>query len=143
MSEFSENLKELMSERGFTQTSLAAAMHTCSSKISSYCTGKRAPNYDTFVCLIDFFHCSADFLLGMKEYPNEDVPYLPVRPFGERLRALLKEKSMSQYLFIKHTKISWGVFYNWLSGKRKPSLDNIIKLAEFFDCPVDFILGRI
>ena len=143
LSKLSENLKELMSERGFTQTSLAEAMHTCSSKISSYCTGKRAPNYDTFVCLIDFFHCSADFLLGLKDYPNEDISYHPVRPFGERLRALLKEKGMSQYLFIKQTKISWGVFYNWLSGKRKPSLDNILKLAEFFDCPVDFILGRI
>ena len=143
LSKLSENLKELMSERGFTQTSLAEEMHTCSSKISSYCTGKRAPNYDTFVCLIDFFHCSADFLLGLKDYPNEDISYLPVRPFGERLRALLKEKGMSQYLFIKQTKISWGVFYNWMSGKSKPSVDNLAKIADSFDCSVDVLLGRV
>ncbi len=55
LSKLSENLQELMSERGLTQTSLAEAMHTCSSKISSYLTEKRAPNYDTFVGFIEFF----------------------------------------------------------------------------------------
>ena len=66
-----------------------------------------------------------------------------MRPFGERLRALLKEKGMSQYLFIKQTKISWGVFYNWLSGKSKPSVDNLAKIADSFDCSVDVLLGRV
>lgn len=143
MSALSENLQELMSERGLTQTSLAEAMNTCSSKISSYITGKRAPNYDTFIRLIDFFHCSADFLLGLKEYPCENVNYLPVQPFSERLRTVLKEMSCTQYSFAKQTKISWGVFYNWLSGKSNPSVDNLVKIAAHFDCSVDFLLGRI
>lgn len=143
LSKLSENLQELMSERGLTQTSLAEAMHTCSSKISSYLTERRAPNYDTFVGFIEFFHCSADFLLGIKEYPCEDIDYLPVPPFSQRLRTVLKEMNCTQYSFIKQTKISWGVFYNWLSGKSNPSVDNLVKIASFFDCSVDYILGRI
>lgn len=75
LSKLSENLQELMSERGLTQTSLAEAMHTCSSKISSYLTERRAPNYDTFVGFIEFFHCSADFLLGLKENVYENDTY--------------------------------------------------------------------
>ena len=143
MLNLSENLKELVAERGLTQTSLAEAMNTCSSKMSSYITGKRAPNYDTFVALVEFFHCSADFLLGLKEYPCEEESYKPSQSFSERMRAILRETGTSQYLFIKQTKISWGVFYNWLTGKSKPSIDNLIKVAQYFDCSVDFILGRV
>ena len=143
LSKLSENLKELMGERGLTQTSLADAMNTCSSKISSYITGNRAPNYDTLVQLVEFFHCSADFLLGLKEDPCDDVNYLPVQSFSVRLRTTLKERNCTQYAFVKQTKISWGVFYNWLSGKSLPSVDNLVKIASFFDCSVDFILGRV
>ena len=35
LSKLSENLKELMNERELNQTELAAAMDTCSSKLSS------------------------------------------------------------------------------------------------------------
>ncbi len=143
LSKLSENLQELMMERGLTQTSLADAIHACSSKMSSYITGKRAPNYATLISLVEFFHCSADFLLGLKEYPCEEENYRPARPFSERIRAILQETGTSQYLFVKQSKISWGVFYNWLTGKSNPSIDNLIKVANFFDCSVDFILGRI
>ncbi len=143
LSKLSESLKELMNERGLNQTTLAEAMGTCSSKMSSYITGKRAPNYDTFVAIIEFFNCSGDFLLGLKEYPCEEVCYNRVQSFGERLRTILKDSGKTQYLFIKQTKISWGVFYNWLTGKSKPSVDNLVKVANYFDCSVDFLLGRV
>lgn len=143
LSKLSESLKELMNERGLNQTTLAEAMGTCSSKMSSYITGKRAPNYDTFVAIIEFFNCSGDFLLGLKEYPCEEVCYNRVQSFSERLRTILKDSGKTQYLFIKQTKISWGVFYNWLTGKSKPSVDNLVKVANYFDCSVDFLLGRV
>ncbi|MDE5943011.1 MAG: helix-turn-helix transcriptional regulator, partial [Clostridia bacterium] len=38
--------------------------------------------------------------------------------------------------------ISKGCYYEWLSGKRQATLENVIKLADRFDCRVDFILGR-
>ena len=143
LSKLSESLKELMNERGLNQTSLAVAMNTSSSKMSSYITGKRAPNYDTFVALIEFFNCSADFLLGLQDYPCEDIKYKHVCPINERFRTLLQERELSQYAFIKETKISWGVFYNWLAGKSKPSVDNLVKVAKYFDCSVDYLLGRV
>lgn len=143
LSKLSEALKELMTERGLNQSELAKEIGTCSSKLSSYITEQRAPNYQTFISLIEFFHCSADFLLGLKEYPCEDVVYKPVPPFGERLRALLQENNTSQYAFVKKSGISWGVFYNWLAGKTYPSVDNLVRIASFFDCSVDMLLGRV
>ena len=110
---------------------------------SKECSFHTLTNYDTLIQLVEFFHCSADFLLGIKEYPYEEIDYLPVPPFSQRLRTVLKEMNCTQYSFIKQTKISWGVFYNWLSGKSNPSVDNLVKIASFFDCSVDFILGRV
>ena len=143
LSKLSENLKELMNERNLNASELARAMNTCSSKLSSYLTGRRAPNYDTFIALIDFFNCSADFLLGRQDYPCEEIRYKPVRPFCECLRVLLQKTGTTQYAFVKHSKISWGVFYQWVSGKSNPSVDNLLKIAEFFECSVDFLLGRV
>ena len=139
----SENLKELLDERGLNQVSLAKTIGTCNSKMSSYLTGKRAPNYDTFLSLIEFFHCSADFLLGLKEYPCEEVAYKPVQAFPERFRALLRETGRSQYRFIKKTNVSWSVLHGWLTGKTSPSVDNLVKCAAFFDCSIDYLLGRV
>ena len=45
LSKLSEALKELMAERGLNQSELAKAIGTCSSKLSSYITEQRAPNY--------------------------------------------------------------------------------------------------
>lgn len=143
LSKLSENLNELMHEHGLTQSALAKKMNTCSSKMSSYATGKRAPNYATFLALTEFFHCSADYLLGLREYPCEDLRYKPVRPFSVCLRAALQENGMTQYTFIKRSGISWGVFYNWLSGKSLPSVENLARVARCLGCSVDELLGRV
>ena len=88
LSKLSENLQELMMERGLTQTSLADAIHACSSKMSSYITGKRAPNYATLISLVEFFHCSADFLLGLVDEQIRLVPYF--RDLSEDEQLLLQ-----------------------------------------------------
>ena len=143
LSKVAENLQELLDERGLTQTALAKEIGTCSSKMSSYLTGKRAPNYETLLSLVEYFHCSADFVLGLTEYPKEEVEYKPAFPFGEQLRLLLSEAEKSQYRFVKETGISWSVFYNWLTGKTLPSADNLVRIADYLSCTVDHVLGRV
>ena len=67
MSKLSEQLFELMTEDGFTQISLAAAMNTPRTKLSMYLNDKSLPEYKYLVAIVEFFHCSADFLIG---YPT-------------------------------------------------------------------------
>ncbi|MDE7265325.1 MAG: helix-turn-helix transcriptional regulator [Clostridia bacterium] len=56
---------------------------------------------------------------------------------------ILKEKfGCNSYRIYHNTDISKSCYYEWLSGKRQPTLENVIKLADRFDCRVDFILGR-
>ena len=131
LSKLSENLNELMNERGMNQSDLAEAMNTCSSKFSSYLTGKRAPNYHTFLSLLEFFHCSADFLLGLTEYPCEDVCYKPVQPFGERMRAILRETNMTQCL-CQTVKYFMGRLLSLAGRKKFPVRQQSCKDRRFF-----------
>ena len=143
LSKFSEGLQELMAERELNQPLLAKALGINNSMISSYIAGKCTPSYDTFVMFVEFFHCSADFLLGLKEYPCEEIAYKPVQPFCERLRAVLAETHITQYAFIKRSRISWSVFYYWLTGKSLPSMDNLVRIAKTLDRSLYYLLGRV
>lgn len=142
MSKLSEQLSELMAEDGYTQTALAAAMNTSRAKISLYLSGKSTPDFKYLVAIADFFNCSADYLVGLTDYPKRDGVYKPAQPFGARLREILNQKGISQYYFIKSTGFSWNTLHNWLTGKSLPSAEKLLKLAEYFNCSVDYLLGR-
>ncbi|MCI8421223.1 MAG: helix-turn-helix transcriptional regulator, partial [Clostridia bacterium] len=42
----------------------------------------------------------------------------------------------------KNENISKARFYVWKNGVGMPNIDNIVKLAQIFDCSVDFVIGR-
>ena len=142
MSKVSEQLAELMAEDELNQTALAKALNTSQSKISAYLADKSLPNYSIFVALVEYFNCSAGFLLGLTDFPERDKNYKPTQPFHTRLPEVLKEKGYSQYAFIKKSGLSWSVLHGWLTGKTLPSLDNILKICNTVECSVDFLLGR-
>lgn len=142
MSKLSEQLLELMTEDGLTQKTLAERLNTSRPKLSLYLNGKSLPTFNVFVDLIEFFNCSADFLIGKKDYPERERTYQPVQPFGTRLKSILKHRGISQYSFQKSTKISWSILHSWFTEKSSPSIDNIKKVAEELDCSVDYLLGR-
>ena len=143
LSKVSESLQELMDERGLNQLSLAEKLNTGRTKRSDILNANNAPNYNTLIKLVEFFNCSADFLLGLKDYPCEEVEYKPVVPFGERLKAIMQERNISQGTLVEETGISWSILHGWLKGKTSPSMDNLVKIAAYFDCSVDTMLGRV
>ncbi len=79
MSNLSEQLTELMNEDGYTQSSLAKAMKTPRAKISLYKSGKSVLNFKYLIAFIEFFNCSADFLIGLTDYPNRNIVYKPIQ----------------------------------------------------------------
>ena len=143
LSKVSESLQELMNERGLTQGSLAEKLNTGRTKLSDILNEKNAPNYATLIKLVEFFNCSADFLLGLKDYPCEEIEYKPVIPFGERLKNIMQERHIGQSTLVNEAGISWSIIHGWLKGKTSPSMDNLVKTAAYFDCSVDALLGRI
>ena len=55
---------------------------------------------------------------------------------------LRKEKNLSQLDIAKKTGFAKTTICAWEKGRAQPSLDTLVKLANIFNCSVDYLLGR-
>ena len=142
MSKLSERLKEYMQEAELNQSALGKKTGIKNTNISDFLADIHTPSYQNFVKLLYAFGCSADYLLGRTDIPTEE-PLHPVPPFGERLRFILESFAVSQEKLKRELPVSGSVLYRWLSGKNQPSTESLIRLADYFGCSVDYLIGRI
>ena len=66
--DFSEILKDFLSENNLTQVAFANAIGVKQSQVSEWLKGKAKPGYDTLKSMVLAFNVSADYFLGVKEY---------------------------------------------------------------------------
>ena len=64
MNKFSERLKLLRNEQGYTQKELAKELNVCQSAISSWENGLHEPSIIKFVEIADYFQVTTDYLSG-------------------------------------------------------------------------------
>ncbi|MBQ8658693.1 MAG: transcriptional regulator [Clostridia bacterium] len=143
LSKLPERLGELMFEKNVTPKDLAPHIGVNRCTVNRYLRGTRLPNFCVFVKILDFFPCSADFILGLVDHTPPNTTFYPTPKFSERFRELMSEYKTSQYALHKKTKFSYDNFNKWLKGDTHPFVDNLIKLANAFDCSVDYLLGRV
>ena len=141
LSIFAERLDSLMFEKELNATKLANIVGVKIPTITRYLRAERTPSVENLVKLADYFNCSCDFLLG-RVAEDYSTKFYTCPPFTEQLKELQKHYKCSWMEFYNKAKISASRFYEWKNGKRVPSLDCIILLAECFECSVDFIIGR-
>lgn len=141
MSNISETLEELLIINGYTQKTFAEKANLKEACISRYIHLGTPPALDILIYIADFFNCSTDFLLGREEF-KDNLTFKKCPPFSERMRDLPKYFKCSVKEFYEKAKIARSSYFRWKNGERVPKLDNIIRIADEFDCRVDFILGR-
>ena len=143
MLKFPDRLKELMFDKGLTPITLANELGVSNNYITRYLQGNHLPSYSIFVKLINYFNCSADFLLGLTEFPHYETNFSPTNEFSLNFKKAITESGLSQYAVQKKTGISWASFHFWLKGVRQPYVDSLVKLADAMNISVDALLGRI
>ncbi|MBP5431556.1 helix-turn-helix transcriptional regulator, partial [Ruminococcus sp.] len=62
--------------------------------------------------------------------------------FAENLKKLRKNKGLTQVQFAQIFNISSGTIAMWETNKRIPDTSMLIKIAEFFNVTVDYLLGK-
>ncbi len=63
--------------------------------------------------------------------------------FSERLNELMAESNLTPSDLIKKLNLeNLSTIYVWKSGKSLPRVENLISLANLFDCSLDYLLGR-
>ena len=142
MSNLSENIKDLMSEAEITSSELAKKTNIDQSTILTLLRDDGFPSVDTLVKLADFFRCSTDYLLGLKD-TSDEVAFRQRPPFPEQLTFLLQHFKITKYRLEKDTHLSEKTVNRWHNGKTQPSVESLLRLAKYFQCSVDFLLGRV
>lgn len=141
LSKFSERLSELMFDAHYNGLTLSQKLGCGYNTIYRYLQCQRTPTVEMVVTLADFFNCTVDYLLGLEESSLIDK-FDKCPPFQERFAKLLEESDITQYKLEKKTNISHSTMGYWKNGQKKPTIDNIIKIATALDCSTDFVLGR-
>lgn len=60
----------------------------------------------------------------------------------EKINALLEESHKTAYQLAKDTGISQAAISNWRKGATQPNLENICKIAMYFDKPIEYFVGK-
>lgn len=89
-----------------------------------------------------YFNCSMEFLFGRTEDFGHNK-YEEIKSFDSQLKKIMKETKTTQYKMIyKDNKFSSNNFHKWFKNKSIPTPETIIKLADYFNVSVDYLLGR-
>lgn len=59
-----------------------------------------------------------------------------------RIFELINSKGMSVNSFAVDCKINTMLFSHWKKGRQKPSIDALIKIADYFNVSIDYLVGR-
>lgn len=64
------------------------------------------------------------------------------KKFSDNLKILRNENKVSQRVIAEKLKISRAIVSYWENGQREPTLSSLIALADFFNCSIDYLVGR-
>ncbi len=61
---------------------------------------------------------------------------------AERIRELMKERSLNQIQLAQNLGVTQGMVSAWVLGKKLPSISNLWMLADYFGVDIDYLIGR-
>ena len=88
LSNFAENLNDLLIEYNLKAKNLADILGVGNATINRYLNKERVPSLEYLVKIADYFNCSTDYLLGLEDEIRTN-DFTPCPPFAERLDFLL------------------------------------------------------
>ena len=134
---FIERLKELRKQSGLTQQQLADIVGTTQQNIAFWETGRQRPKQPSLIKLANYFNVSIDYLLVGKAQAEEKSSVFP-----ERLRQLRIETDLTQQELAKNLNVSQQIIGLWERGERKPKIEAITNIAEYFNVSPKYLIGE-
>lgn len=62
--------------------------------------------------------------------------------FAERLKELRKQAYLTQVELAKRLGIGQSSYADWERGKKKPTQENLVKIAQILDVSIDYLVGN-
>ena len=143
MINFSKRLIELMQDFNINEKELANYLEMdYVSMIYDWKNEICLPNFSNIIKIADLFKVNLDYLLGLTQN-IEEVISKAIPPFPEHFKHILKINNSSQYELLKHNIVSRGHLNSWLKNGNLPSIENLVKIADFLNISIDELVGRV
>jgi transcriptional regulator with XRE-family HTH domain len=133
-----ERIRSLRIDRDLTQREIADMLHIKQNTYSQYETGRLNYPLEIVVALAAFYGTSVDYLLGLTD---EKSPSEVRQVAYERIRNLREDKDMSQTELAQVLHCSQRIYSNYERGEVDIPTEILIKLAQFHQTSVDYLLG--
>ena len=141
LSKFSESLKELMQEKNLTIQALSESTGISISNIFRWKNGEHSIYLSNALKLADYFDCSLEFLFDRTATRLDYIPR-SCPPFYNRLNEVMKQQGISGYkITLKDKVFTRSQYHRWKSGG-DISYETLITLAKYFNCTLDYLVGR-
>ena len=62
--------------------------------------------------------------------------------FAKRFNALREAAGMSRANLARDLRVPYTQLHQWSSGKNCPSMHYLVKIADYFDVSLDWLVGR-
>ena len=135
-----DRIKELRVKHGLTQKDIAALLDVSPSTVGMYEQNRREPDANTLVKISERFNVSTDYLLGTPE-KNELSSSSLISGFGMLMRQVREEKGIT----VEKMAVDLGMPTTLLIGIEAksvpPSLNAAIKIANYLEVSIDYLLG--
>ncbi|MBO5955038.1 MAG: transcriptional regulator [Clostridia bacterium] len=143
MINFSQRLIELMEDFNINEKEIAN--HLEMDYVSMVYDWKNEiclPNFSNIIKIADLFKVNLDYMLGRTQN-IEEVVSKEIPTFSEHFKKILKIKNSSQYKLLKSNIVSRGHLNSWLKNGNLPSVENLVKIADFLNISIDELVGRV
>lgn len=133
-----ESVRKLRTQKGLTQTELAEKVGVGQTMIARVEHGAKIPSLPLALDLAKVFGCTVDEMCyGVSiDTKNETTD------FSEKLRKLRTDKMLSREQLSKATGISEDSILSYELGRRKPKIEALSAIAEYFGVSVDYLNGN-
>ncbi len=137
---FKEKLQELIEEKDITISKLAKDIGLAKSIVSDWNCGKVLPQLNNAILVANYFNYSLDYLFT-DAVENNYKPFNIDINFGKRLKSMLKQLKIKQKDVVENLKISKSDIHYWTKTSAYPRMDTIIKIADYLQVSIDYLVG--
>lgn len=143
MEDFSEILKELISETKMSLRQLMLESGVTAMQYSRYLKGC-IPTIDITIKIAKYFNCSLDYLFGLssnkvnKKYKTYNYD---ISKFITNYQKLLKQNNLTHFIFIRTGGYDESIIRHWKRGSI-PRLDVVYFIAKNLSGSIDELIGR-
>ncbi|MGN0805178.1 MAG: helix-turn-helix domain-containing protein [Candidatus Coproplasma sp.] len=138
---FIDTVKEIITEKGLTATGFAEFLGIEQSCLSKWLSRENTPSLEYVILVADKTGVSVDYLFCLKD-TAEFKPNAKRSCFAERLQTLLDGKSLSKNKLASECGVQSSTVSKWLLHGQLPKPETAVKLADYFGCSLDYLVGR-